>query len=78
MSGSEDNIEGVSFFKVPFLSALDLVQSRQVIVKRVSCVTKHSSSFLLTNVLYIHDVTSGVHICAKEQPSDRLTSLQQV
>ena len=30
------NLEPVSFYKVPFLSALDLVQTRQVVIKGVS------------------------------------------
>lgn len=51
MTVSEDNelqLEPLSFFKVPFLSALDLVQTRQVVVKEVSLQ---------------QDVYSYIHMC---------------
>ena len=49
------NVEVVSFYKVPFLSALDLVQTRQVVIKGVSSLAHLTCTWynvVLCRVMY--------------------------
>ena len=69
------NVEAVSFYKVPFLSALDLVQTRQVVIKGVSSLAHLTCTYTMSCIWYIDlvPVYAGLCIHADQQFVDRVS-----